>query len=82
MPIIKSDNDITKILDGGHRGWGNVFEMFVRFGGDLHNMRATEPSLRVKYHEETEPQRENLFLGNKAQLAALILSKKEQISEI
>lgn len=57
--------------------------MFVRHGGDdLHCMRATEPSLRVKYHEEMDAKRENLFLGNKAQLAALILSKKEQISEI
>lgn len=56
--------------------------MFVRFGGDLHNMRATESNLRVKYHEEIDPRRENIFLGNKAQLAALILSKKEQISEI
>lgn len=82
LPIVKSDNDIIKILDETHRNIGNVFEMFVRFGGDLHNMRATEPNLRVKYHEETDARRENLFLANKGQLATLILSKKLEISEI
>lgn len=56
--------------------------MFVQFGGDIHNMRATESNLKVKYHEENDPKKENWFLGNKAQLAALILSKKSQISEI
>lgn len=82
IPIIKSDNDITKILDAVYKSEGNIFEMFVRFGGDLHSMRATEPNLKIKYHEATDPGRENLFLGNKGQLATLILSKKSEISEI
>lgn len=82
VPIIKSDNDIVRILDSKYKDEGNIFEMFVEFGGDLHNMRATEPNLKVKYHEEKDPRRENLFLGNKGQLATLILSKKGDISEI
>lgn len=80
IPIVKSDNDVSKVL--GDQLRGNVFELFVRFGGELHCMRATEPALRVRYHEETDARREHLFLGNRGQLATLILSKKGEISEI
>lgn len=83
IPIVKTDNDITKLLvETQQSDLTSIFEMFVRFGGDLHNMRATEPNLKVQYHEEIDGKRENLFLGNKGQLATLILSKKVEINEI
>ncbi|KAJ8928907.1 hypothetical protein NQ314_018478 [Rhamnusium bicolor] len=82
MPLIRIDNDITKILDDEYREVGNIFEMFVKFYDKLHCMRATEMNLKIKYHEEVDKQRHNLFLGNEAQLAKLLLTKKDDVIEL
>lgn len=70
------------MLDRNVTDDGNVFGMFVRFAEQVHCMRATEMSLKMIYHEDTDPTRCNAFLGNKAQLAALILMKRDQIRDI
>lgn len=80
MPLIRSDNDIPTILHEDYKEVGNIFEMFVKFSEKLHCMRATEMNLKLKYHEEND--KKNLFLGNEAQLAKLLLSKKDEIVEL
>lgn len=75
IPLIRIDNDITKIIDEDHRNIGNLLEMFVKFHDTIHCMRATEMNLKIKYHEETDLARKNLFLGNEAQLAKFLLQK-------
>lgn len=82
MPLIKTDNDINRILSDKIKKEGNIFEMFVKYSDNLHCMRATEPSLKIKYHEETTEGRCNLFLGSTAQLATLIFSKRDKILEM
>lgn len=80
IPLMRIDNDISRLLNGDHKDIGNVFEMFVKHGANLHCMRATEFNLRVKYHDEF--QKKNMFLGNTGQLAKLLLTKEDVIWEI
>ncbi|XP_056637395.1 chondroitin sulfate synthase 2 [Diorhabda sublineata] len=75
IPLIRIDNDISKIIDEDHRNIGNLLEMFVKFHNKLHCMRATEMNLKIKYREETDLARKNLFLGNGVQLAKFLLQK-------
>ncbi|KAJ8928906.1 hypothetical protein NQ314_018477, partial [Rhamnusium bicolor] len=82
MPLIRIDNDITKILNDEYTEVGNIFEMFVKFYDKLHCMRASEMNLKIKYHEEVDKQRHNLFLGNEAQLAKLLLTKRDDVIEL
>ncbi|RZC42210.1 chondroitin sulfate synthase 2 [Asbolus verrucosus] len=83
LPIVRVDNDIGDVLAEQYRGFaGTIFEMFVKFGGDLHAMRATEMGLKVKYREQSGADRCNLFLGNPSQLGRLLVSKMGEISEL
>ncbi|KAJ8951127.1 hypothetical protein NQ318_021571 [Aromia moschata] len=82
MPLIRTDNDIVSILGDEHKNVGNLFEMFVKYTDTLHCMRATEMSLKVVYHEENDKTRKNLFLGNEAELAKLLLTKRDEIIEL
>ncbi|CAH1118707.1 unnamed protein product [Phaedon cochleariae] len=75
MPLVRTDNDISNVIDEDHRNTGNIFEMFLKFSENLHCMRATEMNLRIKYHEEKCPSRRNLFLGTENQLAKLLLTE-------
>ncbi|CAH0548750.1 unnamed protein product [Brassicogethes aeneus] len=77
IPLMRIDNDISKIIDEDTKNTGNIFEMFLKHHKTLHCMRATEMNLKVIYHDETQLQSKNLFLGNNAQLAKIILNKKE-----
>ncbi|XP_050503243.1 chondroitin sulfate glucuronyltransferase [Diabrotica virgifera virgifera] len=81
IPLIRIDNDITKILDEEHKDIGNVFEMFLKYHEKLHCMRATEMNLKIKYHEEKNLKKRNLFLGSEAQLAKVLL-QKDKITEL
>lgn len=82
VPLIRVDNDISKILDETAKDKGNIFEMFVQHGGDLHCMRATEMNLKILYHFERDENRKNKFYGNEAQLAKLLLTKQDSIPEL
>lgn len=82
MPLVRSDNDIPTIIHKDYKEMGNIFEMFVKFSEKIHCLRATEMNLKVKYHEENNKAKRNLFLGNEAQLAKLLLSKKDEIVEL
>ncbi|XP_022905297.1 chondroitin sulfate glucuronyltransferase [Onthophagus taurus] len=74
LPIVRVDEDLINIIDEDHKRVGNIYEMFLEFSEDqIHNMRATDAALFVRYHEKKD--RNNLFLGNKAQLAKVILDK-------
>ncbi|XP_050316001.1 chondroitin sulfate glucuronyltransferase [Anthonomus grandis grandis] len=74
VPLVRVDNDISKLIDIKHTG--NIFEMFIKHGGDVHCMRATEMNLKVFYHEEQDENRVNKFYGVDAQLAKLLLTKE------
>lgn len=82
MPLVRSDNDIPSILHEEYKEMGNIFETFVKFSENIHCMRATEMNLKIKYHEENDTAKHNLFLANEAQLAKLLLSKKDDIIEL
>ncbi|CAH1382142.1 unnamed protein product [Tenebrio molitor] len=83
LPIVRVDNDIADVLSDQYKSvGGGIFEMFVEFGTDLHAMRATEMGLKVKYHEERDPSRCNLFVGSSLQLGRLLLSRENQIVEL
>lgn len=80
---MRVDNDIADVLSDQYKSvGGGIFEMFVEFGADLHAMRATEMGLKVKYHEERDPSRCNLFVGSSLQLGRLLLSRENQIVEL
>ncbi|KAG5891796.1 hypothetical protein JTB14_006188 [Gonioctena quinquepunctata] len=82
IPLMRIDNDIVNILDDDYRNVGNIFEMFIKYHDMLHCLRATEMNLKIKYHEEKDLHKKNLFFGNEAQLAKLLLTKQEQVPEI
>nr|XP_023018650.1 chondroitin sulfate synthase 2 [Leptinotarsa decemlineata] len=82
MPLVRIDNDIGNIIDEDHKNVGNIFNMFIKFNDKLHCLRAPEMNLKIKYHEEMDLEKHNYFLGNEAQLAKIILTKQNQISEI
>ncbi|KAJ8975470.1 hypothetical protein NQ317_019798 [Molorchus minor] len=63
-------------------GCREYFEMFVKYSDNLHCMRATEMNLKVIYHEESDKTRNNWFLGNEAELAKLLLTKRDEIIEL
>ncbi|CAH1960940.1 unnamed protein product [Acanthoscelides obtectus] len=77
IPLIRIDNDISNLLNDDHIHKGHIFEMFIKYQEKLHCMRATEMSLKIKYHELNERNRMDLFLGNQVQLAKMLMSKKE-----
>lgn len=82
IPIVKVDNDLSKILQDEYKNEGNVLDMFVKYGDGIHCMRATESQLKVRYHEELNENRSNWFLGNANHLAHLILGAKDEIGYI
>ncbi|XP_030747623.1 chondroitin sulfate synthase 2 [Sitophilus oryzae] len=82
IPLIRVDNDISKLLNNFIREKGNIFEMFVQYGAHIHCMRATEMNLKILYHNEPDEERKNKFYGNDAQLAKLLLTKQENIPEL
>ncbi|VEN42805.1 unnamed protein product [Callosobruchus maculatus] len=82
IPLIRIDNDISKLLDEDIIHTGNIFEMFIKYHEKLHCMRATEFSLKIKYHELSERNRVNLFYGNRVQLAKTLMTKKEILDQI
>ncbi|KAL3270544.1 hypothetical protein HHI36_021082 [Cryptolaemus montrouzieri] len=79
MPIMRTDNDIAMVLQDPFKNTGNIFKMFVETLKDLRHMRSTDMSLLVRYHEELDQGRCNKFIGNKNQLAKLLLSKRSEI---
>lgn len=80
LPIVKSDPDISIVLQEEYRQIGNVFEMFIVHLPDVHGMRATEAALKIRYRDETfNTRRQNLFLGTKSQLAKIILEQESAL---
>lgn len=82
VPLIRTDNDIAKMFKSEIKEKGNIFEMFLQHGGDVHCMRATEMNLKMLYHFEKDRNRMNKFYGNNAQLAKLLLTKGDVIPEL
>ncbi|ENN71665.1 hypothetical protein HUJ04_000942 [Dendroctonus ponderosae] len=82
IPLIRTDNDITKLLKSETKKKGNIFDMFLQHGRDVHCMRATEMNLKILYHFEKDRNRMNKFYGNDAQLAKLLLTKGDIIPEL
>ncbi|KAB0791849.1 hypothetical protein PPYR_03649 [Photinus pyralis] len=81
IPIVRTDNDIAKIVGNTHSG--NIYELFLKYLENIHCMRATEKDLRVKYHEDmSNGDRSNLFVGTKLQLAKIILDFQNVIDVI
>ena len=78
VPIIKMDNDLLEVVEDGHKSAGNIFQMFLNVAPHIHCMRATDPALKVLYHEAFDSERSNLFLGTKAQLADAILERRDK----
>lgn len=70
------DYDIIKLINSKQKRNGNILDMFLKYSENMHCMRATEPNLKVKYHDEVDESKSNWFLGNTAQLATLLLNKK------
>lgn len=77
VPLTRVDNDIVNVLQDVYKERGNVFRMFVEFAKELHCLRAPDMSLKVKYHEEMDENRNNWFLATKTQLAKVILSNSD-----
>lgn len=81
VPIIRVDNDISLLLKDELKNHGNLFEMFLKYSKHLHCMRATESNLIVKYHEETDRNKCNVFLGNGPQMAKMLLTRVKEFSD-
>lgn len=74
LPIVRVDADIGAIIAHYENYTSNIFEMFVKYGRDLHPMRATEMGLKVKYYEAPPTSKRcNLFIGSASQLGRLLV---------
>lgn len=79
VPIVKIDNDLLEVTEDRYKSAGNIFQMFLNVAPHIHCMRATDPALKVFYHETHDSGRYNLFLGTKAQLADAILEQRNKL---
>ncbi|KAK2581524.1 hypothetical protein KPH14_005183 [Odynerus spinipes] len=88
IPLVRSDKDIATLLElSKNNPITSIFDMFVSFS-DIHALRAVEPALKIKYRDiecigtlnndtyKMCVKQKNIHLGQRSQLAKLILDYK------